>query len=274
METFLKDPVIEYIGSSEKMADPNGMLLIFEPYEDHSHYYLGVDTGAGVGQSNSVIEVIREGTKQRPESQSAEYACNFMGPAEFATVVNKVGNMFYDKMMDMPAVAVVENNNFGQLCLHVLLEELSYPNVFQDTDTLKEGRPLITKLGINTHSTSRPKFVMLGENRIKTGQLTVNSPYLLDEMMEFELVDLKNISALNEEMVADAGKFKGKKKDDRLIATFLALWGINEVRPDIALERERFKTKQFKADTAPVKRDYRNTDCTFEQMVREQDELF
>lgn len=53
----------------------NGRLRMWERPDDNEHYVIGVDAGKGVGRDRSVIEVLRKGTKYRPDEQVAEFAC-------------------------------------------------------------------------------------------------------------------------------------------------------------------------------------------------------
>jgi len=120
---------------------------------------------------------------------------------------------------------------------------------------------------------------MLGESRLKNGQWEVWSPYFIEEMADFQITNIKHIDALEKEILADQGKAAGRLLDDRLFAGFHALWACNAMNPDIMLDRERRRMRREKeavdkeARKGQVEMDWRNSNCTYEQMMREQDIL-
>lgn len=279
MEQYYRDPKLEFLGSSIDLADPNGCLLMFEGPKKGAEYYLGCDIGGGLGLSNSVIHVLKKGTKRDFEMQVAEFACNFLKPNEFAAVINKVGFIYFDHYLDMPAVVNVESNNYGEHTIHTLSEEHQYENLFQDINTTSVRRNEIPAFGTRVTAKTRTKLVMLGETRLKTGHWIINSPYFINEMAGFEISKIKDYDALAQDIKAAAGRFQGKKLDDRLFAGFHALWAANAYDPDLALDRERYLSglladKVRKEDDPDyVKPTYRNTAISYDRMMRELDEF-
>ncbi len=279
MELMYKDPKIKFLGMSTELADPNGCLLMFEGPKKGAEYYLGCDIGGGLGLSNSVIHVLKKGTKTDYEMQVAEFACNFLKPNEFAAVIQKIGFMYFDHYLDMPAVVNVESNNYGEHTIHTLSEEFQYENLFQDINTTSIRRNEIPAFGTRVTAKTRTKLVMLGETRLKTGHWIINSPYFINEMAGFEIAKIKDYDALAQDIKAAAGRFQGKKLDDRLFAGFHALWAANAYDPDLALDRERYLSglladKVRKEDDADyVKPTYRNTAISYDRMMRELDEF-
>ncbi|MCK5609129.1 hypothetical protein KAR91_45060 [Candidatus Pacearchaeota archaeon] len=279
MELMYKDPKIKFLGMSTELADPNGCLLMFEGPKKGREYYLGCDIGGGLGLSNSVIHVLKKGTKKDYEMQVAEFACNFLKPNEFAAVIQKIGFMYFDHYLDMPAVVNVESNNYGEHTIHTLSEEFQYENLFQDINTTSIRRNEIPAFGTRVTAKTRTKLVMLGETRLKTGHWIINSPYFINEMAGFEIAKIKDYDALAQDIKAAAGRFQGKKLDDRLFAGFHALWAANAYDPDLALDRERYLSglladKVRKEDDEDyVKPTYRNTAISYDRMMRELDEF-
>ncbi len=41
METYFKDPTIEYLGKGSTIRDPNGVLLMFESPKKQEEYVIG-----------------------------------------------------------------------------------------------------------------------------------------------------------------------------------------------------------------------------------------
>jgi len=278
MEPYFADPKIKFLGMSTELADPNGCLLMFEGPQKGAEYYIGADIGGGLGLSNSVVHVLKKGSKSEYEVQVAEFACNYLKPNEFAAVIHKIGFMYFDHYLDMPAVVNVESNNYGEHTIHTLSEEFQYENLFQDINTTSIRRNEIPAFGTKVTAKTRTKLVMLGETRLKTGNWIIQSPWFISEMAGFEIAKIKDYDALAQDIKAAAGRFQGKKLDDRLFAGFHALWAANAYDPDLALDRERYLSNLVKEgirkedDPTYVKPTYRNTAVSYSRMMQELDE--
>ena len=125
---------------------------------------------------------------------------------------------------------------------------------------------------------SRVPLVMLGESRLKSGQWEVWSPYFIQEMADFQITNIQSIDALQKEILADAGKSAGKMLDDRLFAGFHALWACNTMNPEIVLERERRRMRVLAEERAleespGPRRNWRNSQYTYAQMIAEEDQM-
>ena len=276
MQRYFKDPKIEYIGTQDTIRDVNGMLLVFEQFDAAGEYFIGADVGGGLGLSNSVAHVLKAGTLDTPDVQVAEWASNYHSPTEFAHVLNTLGNAYWNREMELPACLNVEMNNYGHTTLALLVEQLDYMNLYTHLDPAKLNRKYNPQFGTNVTPKTRVPLVMLGESRLKSGQWEVYSPYFIGEMADFQITNIQSPDALMKEIMADAGKAEGKLLDDRLFAGFHALWACNAMNPDRVLERERRRLKQLEEaralkDKPEVDLDWRNTDCTYDQMMREQD---
>lgn len=265
------DPRIEYIGRSDELHDPNGCLLLFHPPEKGPEYIIGADVGGGLGLSNSVAHVLKVGTADTPDRQEAEYACNFLSTTEFAQVLNTLGHLYWNWDMDLPAVLNVENNNYGHSVLGTLVEQLNYMNLFQDVASYKVNRPANVQWGTGVFDKVRTQLVMLGESRLKYGQWEIWSPFFLEEMSDFQITNIKHVDALSREIMASAGKFEGKVKDDRLFAGFHAIWAGNQLNPDLLIEREKKRIKTVKLAQLPEeeKPDWRNSPISYDKMMEE-----
>ena len=278
MKNYFRDPTIEFIGEQGTVSDVNGLLLVFEPYDKHSEYFLGADVGGGMGLSNSVAHVLKAGTLQTPDVQVAEWASNQHSPTEFAHVLNCLGNAYWNHEMDLPACLNVELNNYGHTTIAILVEQLDYMNLYQNIDVTKVLRKGQPQWGMNVTPKTRVPLVMLGESRLKSGQWEVWSPYFIQEMADFQITNIQSTDALQKEILADAGKAAGKMLDDRLFAGFHALWACNSMNPDIVLDRERRRLRLLREEKAlqdkpDVELDWRNTACTYSQMMEEQDRM-
>ena len=278
MERYFKDPKFEYIGDHSSIRDVNGVLLVFEPYDPHGEYFIGADVGGGLGLSNSVAHVLKAGTLDTPDIQVAEWASNYHSPTEFAHILNSLGNEYWNREMEMPATLNVEMNNYGHTTLAILVEQLDYMNLYTHLDPTKIARKYNPQFGTNVTPKTRVPLVMLGESRLKSGQWEVYSPYFIGEMADFQITNIQSPDALVKEIMADAGKAEGKLLDDRLFAGFHALWACNAMNPDRVLERERRRLRKIEEaralkDKPEVDLDWRNSTCSYAQMIEEQDYL-
>ncbi len=277
MRDYFKDPQIEYIGDENSVADVNALLLVFEEYDPTQEYFIGGDVGGGLGLSNSVAHVLKAGTMDTPDEQVAEWASNYHSPTEFAHILKTLGEAYWNREMELPAMLNVEMNNYGHTTLSVLVDQLDYMNLYAHVDPTRRARKLAPQFGTNVTPKTRVPLVMLGESRLKSGQWRVYSPYFIGEMADFQITSIQSPDALNKEIMADQGKAEGKLLDDRLFAGFHALWACNAMNPDRVLERERRRIKQLKErralkDKPNVELDWRNTACTYAQMIEEQDQ--
>ena len=279
MEIHFKDPKIEWLGDSNVIHDPNGVLLVFEKYDPHAEYYIGADVGGGLGLSNSVAHILKAGDMNNPDKQVSEWASNYHSPTEFAHVLNTLGCAYWNTHMELPACLNIEANNYGHTTIATLVETLDYMNLYQNVDQMRVNKKFAPQWGTTVVDKTRVPLVMLGESRLKNGQWEVWSPYFIEEMADFEITNIKHMDALEKEILADQGKAVGRRLDDRLFAGFHALWACNAMNPDIMLDRERRRMRrekeavEKKSRVGQVELDWRNTNCTYEQMMREQDIL-
>ncbi len=279
MKIHFKDPLIEFLGDSNVLHDPNGVLLVFEPYDKFAEYYIGADVGGGMGLSNSVAHVLKAGDMNNPDKQVAEWASNYHSPTEFAHVLNTLGQAYWNTHMELPACLNVEANNYGHTVIATLNETLDYCNLYQDVNQMRVKRTNAPQWGTVVTDKTRVPLVMLGESRLKSGQWEIWSPYFIEEMADFQITAIRHMDALEKEILADQGKAVGRLLDDRLFAGFHALWACNAQNPDIMLDRERRRMRRAKEAkdkenrVGKVEIDWRNSSCTYEQMMREQDIL-
>lgn len=277
MEIYFKDPEIEHIGESGTVTDVNGVLLVFEKYDKYGEYFIGADVGGGLGLSNSAAHIIRAGDLNHPDKQVAEWASNTHSPTEFAHILNCLGQEYWNREMDLPACLNVESNNYGHTVLSILVDTLDYMNLYSNIDYSKRDVKLAPVWGTNVQDKSRVALVMLGESRLKSNQWEIWSPYFIEEMADFQITAIKHTDALAKEIMADQGKAEGKLLDDRLFAGFHSLWACNACNPDLVIERERRRLKRIaeaketKDGVGKVRKNWRNSECSYAQMIAEQD---
>lgn len=241
----------------------NGRLLIWEPPSPLATYTLGVDPGQGKGEDRSVIQVIRSGDLKRPDEQVAEFASNFHGPVELAGVVAAIGRLYGGS--DEEALAVIECNTAGggDTCQFDLRSRFGYAHLYVWKVYDKVSNLWTTRLGWWTNTHSRAKLVARGLHSLANGDLIVHSPFLLDEMEDFE----------TDQFLAKA-KAKFGRHDDRVMALLIGHWGAHDEEwiagEDISAERHRLTVADSLRDAEEVKggvkADFQNTDVSAERM--------
>jgi hypothetical protein len=247
----------------------NGRLLVWEAPKMGSSYVLGVDPSEGVGQDRSVIEVIRRGDLYLPDEQVAEFTSDHHTPLELAPIVNAIGR-FYKDDDGSEALAVIECNTMGgQDCQLMLRTTFDYSSFFIWKVYDKRTNIYTNKFGWWTSRSTRPKLIVRGIHAMQNGDLKINSPFLLDEMEDFE----------QDHFMAKA-KARFGRHDDRVMAFLMAHVGAHDdewlAGEDIAEQRHNLTRAGKVAQVAEAKTgsrsDFQNSPISFSDMMLEADE--
>lgn len=167
-------------------------------------YYIGVDTGEGLGGSNdySVISIINsEGF------QCLEWRSNKVKPYEFTEIVFQIARLYNN------ALLVIEKASAGHTVLDKIKHDYHYVNIFKSKSyDQKTGRGK-RKIGWETTMKSKPIMINDMQEAFETGQCLVNSKDLLNEMKLFQLVDgsMKAASGHDDTVMAFAMALQGLK---------------------------------------------------------------
>lgn len=216
----------------------NGRLLVWEAPEPRETYCLGVDPATGVEADRSVCQVIKLGTLEHPCVQVAEYACDFLDPIDFASVVNTIGRWYGDR--ESEAFCAVEvNAECGDTMQADLRSRHDYTNLYTWKALDRVSNIYTNKQGWWTNRVTRPKLIARGLHALQYGDLTINSTFCLDEMNDFE----------RDHFIAKA-RAKHGMHDDRLMALLIAYYCGNEDLwlngEDPAEERRQFAAAREK----------------------------
>ena len=134
-------------------------------------YYIGVDTGEGLGGSNdySVISIINsEGF------QCLEWRSNKVKPYEFTEIVFQIARLYNN------ALLVIEKASAGHTVLDKIKHDYHYVNIFKSKSyDQKTGRGK-RKIGWETTMKSKPIIINDMQEAFETGQCLVNSKDLLN----------------------------------------------------------------------------------------------
>lgn len=167
-------------------------------------YYIGVDTGEGLGNSSdySVISILDQNL-----FQCLEWRSNKVKPWEFSELVYHIAT-WYNK-----GLLIIEKASGGHTVVDRICNNYHYPNLFKykayDNRTGKAKR----KVGWETTAKSKPLMISDMQEVFETAQCLINSPDLLREMKLF-------VSKGNGSTEAASGH------DDTVMAFAMAIQGL------------------------------------------------
>lgn len=216
--------------------DPMNKLIIWEkPYDDFE-YGLGVDTSEGVGLDRAVIEVLRKGTIDIPDSQVAEFASPWANEYDLVPIVHAIG-LFYSTRVAgtrKQAKLVIECNK-GQ-ATQTELRKLGWSHfhipVKLDQKKLQHSR--VPRVGWYTTAQTRPDMLAYTIKSIRDFAMEINSPWFIDEMTDLERDTSRQM--LSRLAAADGAH------DDRIMAIAMVFFSLHilELRGTMkSLQEER-----------------------------------
>ncbi|QEY34695.1 hypothetical protein FL966_06290 [Caproiciproducens galactitolivorans] len=154
-------------------------LTIWDTPKIGQKYYIGVDTGEGMSQDYSAIEVL-----SADGIQMAEFKSNKIKPFQFAELVNDIG-IYYNR-----ALLVVEKASAGHVVVDKLKNEYHYSNMYKYVEYDARGMKK-KKVGFVTNPKTKPILVNDFVELFETNQIVIKSKDLLSEMKVFQFKDGK-----------------------------------------------------------------------------------
>lgn len=202
----------QYIGEVQTVNKPTNLPVSLSPWFNRGfslwetpkakqRYYIGVDSGEGLGQDYSAFQVVTEDGRQ-----VAEFKSNKIKPFQFAELVNDVG-LYFNK-----ALLVVEKASAGHTVVDKLKNDYKYANMYKYKEYDARGNAK-KKVGFVTNSKTKPLMINNFVELFETNQICINSKDLLSEMKLFAFKDGK--------MEATFGNH-----DDLVMSMAMALEGI------------------------------------------------
>lgn len=180
LNNLTSTPELKFPQNVDSVIKRHGRTLkIWRLPEKNKRYYIGVDTGEGLGGSHdySVISIIDD-----TGYQCAEWRSNKMKPYEFAELVYAMGN-WYGK-----GLLVIERASGGHTVVDKIKHSHNYMNIYRYKSYDAKGKTK-RKPGWETSSTSKPMMISDFQEIFETGQCLINSKDLLQEMKLFELIE-------------------------------------------------------------------------------------
>jgi len=204
--------------------------------DDHPNpnlsYAIGGDIGGGVGQDNSVAEIICLDTME----QVGEYVNNKIAPDVFGLKLAELGRLFN------MAYITPENNNHGIVTIKELTRaddkgKEVYPNYLvykkaKGKGGVKEEVDRLTDIGFRTSVKSKP-FAIGNLRKLVVKDLLIHSEFLKDEMDSF--------------IETDTGKMQAEVgcKDDTVMALAMCMIGFDRAVLYTTTPAKRFKNTMY-----------------------------
>ena len=216
-------------------------LFVWHPPEPGYDYSVGIDTGNGLEQDNTVIAVSRRGrTTQEQDVQAAEFRSNTVSHVEAYAWAMAIC-AYYARFMEgstvfrEPYVAVEQLMAVGDTC-QLQMSKMGYARFHRMTrydNDLKKIRQSKThgKRGWFTGAWSRPILTRGFVSLVQNGWYKVNSPYTMREMSQWE-IHSTSTGKQKFEHASDA-------TDDGVFANAMAAFCVN----DLAAMAERSKNQ-------------------------------
>ncbi len=172
--------------------EPELKLLIWELPQDGYEYGIGVDTADGIGQNNSVIQVLRKATYDRPDAQVAEFASPYIKAFQLWPLVLAIGAFYsvrdFKLQTRKQARIAIECRGNGEACQHEL-QKRGWINFhpWKRYDNKKPTQDANTnKVGIYTNVWFRPQMMDMLLTCIAEEAIDIPSPYLVSELESLE----------------------------------------------------------------------------------------
>lgn len=196
------------------------------------------------GKDKASIEVLRVGNRNWNDEQVAEW-CGTLSPFELAKVAKIVGEIYRDKSLGLEAMMACEvNPGSPTLMTQIELQRMGYINFYTWKRPLKSTGGESLEYGWWTTQSTRPLLTEKFEDFVKSGNLKINSPPMVDEMRSF----VNTFAHLGKKRAEHAPGYH----DDRIIALAIALYvaydntGMQQLAEDRRREQERKTIPQDK----------------------------
>jgi len=237
--------------------DPMGRIYIWEWPNKNYQYGMGVDTGWGVAQDRSALEVLRRAAVDRYPGQVAEFASDSVAASDLTPFAYAIGT-FYSPTVSgrrVQAKMVIDVGANGE-STQVALRNLGWRHFHQwmRTDRKIIDQSKATRLGVMGVHWFRTMALEFTLKALKDYNIEIDSPWLLGEFSNLE----KDTAVRN--VQAAYGGF-----DDRVMAlayaflslhyvghNFLPMFGHRRIEgQQVVVEHEEYSFGQQVRDLLP-----------------------
>ncbi|SDN46785.1 terminase large subunit domain-containing protein [Acetanaerobacterium elongatum] len=151
----------------------NRGLSLWDAPKQGIKYYIGVDTGEGLGQDYSAFQVITQDGEQ-----VAEFKSNQIKPFQYAELVSAIG-IYFNR-----ALLVIEKASAGHTVVDKLKNDYQYTNMYKYKEYDARGKAK-KKVGFITNGKTKPIMINDFVELFETNQICIKSKDLLSEMKLF-----------------------------------------------------------------------------------------
>lgn len=203
-------------------CDPELKLFVWEMPRDDETYGIGVDTSDGIGQDNSVIQVLRKASPYEPDAQVAEFAAGYIKAFQLWPIAMAIST-FYSVLSTKSGSRAqcrvcVECKGNGEACQHEMQKRgwrNFHPWKRYDNKKMKPDGEVV-KFGIYTNVWFRPQMMDMLLTCIEEQAIDIPSPWLVQELESLE----------KDENVAKQKAAYGEH-DDRVMAIGFPLFSLH-----------------------------------------------
>jgi hypothetical protein len=170
-QTLISSETLLGLSSIEPLKRQYGINYYYEPEEGHE-YIMTVDVSKGRGQDHSTFSVID--ISSVPFKMVCTYRDNTVSPLIFPELIVRAAKTYNN------ALAVVENNDSGQVVCNSLYYNYEYDNTFVQSS--------VKSSGIGVTMTKRVKRIGCSnlKDLVESGKLQIVDPHTIHELSSFE----------------------------------------------------------------------------------------
>ena len=170
-QTLISSETLLGLTSIEPLKRQYGVNYYYEPEEGHE-YIMTVDVSKGRGQDYSTFSVID--ISSMPFKMVCTYRDNTVSPLIFPELIVRAAKTYNN------ALAVVENNDSGQVVCNSLYYNYEYDNTFVQSS--------VKSSGIGVTMTKRVKRIGCSnlKDLVESGKLQIVDPHTIHELSSFE----------------------------------------------------------------------------------------
>lgn len=179
-----------------ELDDPEGKIYIYDWPQPEQRYGVGVDTGYGIGQDRSAIEVMRMATIDTHAKQVCEFASAECSASDLTPFAYAIGQMYRVKVNDdivLPKM-VVECNSNGETT-QIALRKLGWPGARMHQwvryDRKRIDQSKASRMGAFTTSWSRAMVLEYLIKAVRDYFIEIDSPWLITEFAQLAKDPLK-----------------------------------------------------------------------------------
>lgn len=188
---FRQEVLVEFLGSTHTIIDPEKLKKLMDIYKNPAHvdlqgkfriyekplsgvqYIIGNDVAKGTGEHYSTTQVLKiNSINPISAEQVAVYEDNQVDPYRFAEIINRISIYYND------AYIMVENNAEG----NTIVSELHWN--YENSNLVSSGNK-INNLGIRATRKTKPTAVILMKKFIEEDLLKLNDSPTIKQLTDF-----------------------------------------------------------------------------------------